>query len=42
MRINLAWDFDLELADEFLGAWMSVTDDVSAYHPYWDVLDAVD
>jgi aminoglycoside phosphotransferase (APT) family kinase protein len=42
MRINLAWDFDLELADEFLGAWMAVTDDASAYHPYWDVLDAVD
>jgi aminoglycoside phosphotransferase (APT) family kinase protein len=42
MRINLAWDFDLELADEFLRTWSAVTDDTSAYHPYWEVLDAVD
>jgi aminoglycoside phosphotransferase (APT) family kinase protein len=42
MRINLAWDHDLELADLFLRAWLAVTDDTSAYHPYWEVLDAVD
>jgi aminoglycoside phosphotransferase (APT) family kinase protein len=41
MRINLAWDFDLETADGFLNAWRSVAGDDS-YDPYWDLLDAAD
>jgi len=41
MRVNLAWELDLETVDAFLDAWRSLTprDD---YHPYWDLLDAVD
>jgi aminoglycoside phosphotransferase (APT) family kinase protein len=42
MRLNLAWEFDLGTADTFLESWRSVVDDHSEYHPYWDVLDAVD
>jgi aminoglycoside phosphotransferase (APT) family kinase protein len=40
MRVNLAWDFGLELADAFLIAadrW-----GVTGHHPYWDLLDAAD
>lgn len=42
MRMNLAWEFDLELADAFLEAWRSIAHDPDAYHPYWEVLNAVD
>jgi aminoglycoside phosphotransferase (APT) family kinase protein len=42
MRMNLAWDRDLDLADAFLDAWREIADDPDAHHPYWDVLDAVD
>ena len=44
MRMNLAWEFEfeLELGAGFLDAWREVADDPDAYHPYWDVLDAVD
>jgi aminoglycoside phosphotransferase (APT) family kinase protein len=42
MRVNLAWEFDLQTADEFLVAWREVADDPSEYDPYWDLLDAVD
>jgi len=41
MRINLAWEFDIETADAFLDAWRSITPS-DEYHPYWDLLDAVD
>lgn len=42
MRVNLAWEFGLGTADAFLDAWRAVADDASEYHPFWDVLDAVD
>ena len=42
MRLNLVWDFDLELADDFLDAWRAVADGSDGYHPFWDVLDSVD
>jgi aminoglycoside phosphotransferase (APT) family kinase protein len=42
MRINLAWEFDLGLADTFLQAWRDVAGDRRGYHAYWDVLVAVD
>lgn len=41
-RVNLAWDLDLAAADGFLGAWRETGGDPGAYHPYWDLLDAVD
>jgi len=40
-RINLAWDFDLAMADGFLDAWRALDPGLD-HHPYWDVLDAVD
>jgi len=42
MRLNLAWEFDLAAADAFLDAWRANADDPSEYHPFWDLLDAVD
>ena len=42
MRMNLAWEFDLELADAFLAAWRRVADDPDEHDPYWEVLDALD
>jgi aminoglycoside phosphotransferase (APT) family kinase protein len=41
-RINLAWDLDLEAADGFLDAWREAGGHPDAFHPYWDLLDAVD
>jgi aminoglycoside phosphotransferase (APT) family kinase protein len=41
-RINLAWDFDLQTADAFLEAWRALGGEPDPYHPYWDLLDAVD
>lgn len=42
MRINLAWDYDLETADASLVNWQSVSGESEPQHPYWDLLDAVD
>jgi len=42
MRMNLAWDVDLELADAFLDAWRALAEAPGSSHPYWEVLDAVD
>jgi aminoglycoside phosphotransferase (APT) family kinase protein len=42
MRLNLAWSFDLELADAFLDAWRTAVGQPDGYDPYWDVLDAID
>jgi aminoglycoside phosphotransferase (APT) family kinase protein len=42
MRVNHAWGFDLETADAFLDAWRVGSDDPDAYHPFWDLIDAID
>ncbi len=42
MRINLAWEFDQELADAFREAWLAEAGDTGDDHPYWDLLDAAD
>jgi aminoglycoside phosphotransferase (APT) family kinase protein len=41
-RINLAWDIDLAASDRFLEAWRAAGGEPEAFHPYWDLLDAVD
>jgi aminoglycoside phosphotransferase (APT) family kinase protein len=40
MRLNLAWDLGLEVADRFLAAHRAMTG--YDHHPYWDVAAAVD
>ena len=40
MRVNLAWDLDLAVADRFLAAHRALTG--FDHHPYWDVACAVD
>ena len=40
MRVNLAWDLDLAVADRFLAAYRALTG--FDHHPYWDVACAVD
>jgi len=40
MRVNLAWDLDLAVADRFLAAHRDLTG--FDHHPYWDVACAVD
>ena len=40
MRLNLAWELGLEVADRFLSAHQALTGD--GYDPYWDVAAAVD
>jgi len=40
MRVNLAWDLDLAVADRFLAAYRDLTG--FDHHPYWDVACAVD
>jgi aminoglycoside phosphotransferase (APT) family kinase protein len=42
MRWNLACDYGLQVADQFLGLWEAATGSKEAHHPYWDVLTAVD
>jgi aminoglycoside phosphotransferase (APT) family kinase protein len=42
MRWNLAVDFGVEAADEFLGLYRQLTRNESDHHPYWDVVTAVD
>ena len=32
----------LQTADAFLGTWRLIAADPAEYHPYWDLLDAVD
>jgi aminoglycoside phosphotransferase (APT) family kinase protein len=40
MRVNLAWDLDVEAADRFLAAHRALTGFL--HHPFWDVAAAVD
>jgi aminoglycoside phosphotransferase (APT) family kinase protein len=40
MRVNLAWDLSLEVADRFLAAHRALTG--LDHHPWWDVACAVD
>jgi Phosphotransferase enzyme family len=40
MRLNLAWDLGVEVADRFLAAHRALTG--LDHHPYWDVVAAVD
>jgi aminoglycoside phosphotransferase (APT) family kinase protein len=42
MRWNLACDYGLEVADQFLGLWEAANGTKDAHDPYWDVLTAVD
>jgi Ser/Thr protein kinase RdoA (MazF antagonist) len=41
MRINLAWEFDLETADAFLDVWRAL-EPGDEHDPFWDLLDAAD
>jgi aminoglycoside phosphotransferase (APT) family kinase protein len=42
MRWNLACDYGLEAAEQFLGLWEAASGSMNEHHPYWDVLTAVD
>ncbi|GAB3749333.1 phosphotransferase family protein [Microlunatus parietis] len=39
-RANLARQFDLDVADRFLGLWQTVSG-TADYHPYWDLTDVI-
>jgi aminoglycoside phosphotransferase (APT) family kinase protein len=41
MRMNLTWAFDPEVGDEYLARWGTVGDP-AAWHPHWEVLEAID
>jgi aminoglycoside phosphotransferase (APT) family kinase protein len=42
MRWNLAIDYDIEAADEFLTFHQALTTDAIEHHPYWDILTVID
>ncbi|HYY80881.1 MAG TPA: phosphotransferase [Actinomycetes bacterium] len=42
MRVNLALDLGLAVADAFLARHRAVTGGVDEHHPWWDAMDAVD
>lgn len=42
MRSNLATDYDIETADEFLTMPQSLTLGAFEHPPYWDILTVID
>jgi aminoglycoside phosphotransferase (APT) family kinase protein len=42
MRQNLAFDVDPETAERFLSEYEAAGGHPSAYHPFWDIVDAAD
>jgi aminoglycoside phosphotransferase (APT) family kinase protein len=42
MRWNLAWDYGVPAADEFLAIYQRLTAGAIPHHPYWDVVTVID
>ena len=42
MRWNLAWDYGVPAADEFLAIHQRLTAGAIQHHPYWDVVTVID
>ena len=42
MRWNLAWEYGVPAAEEFLTSYQTLTGGAIAHHPYWDVVTVID
>ena len=42
MRWNLAWDYGIQAAEEFLAIHQTLTAGAIPHHPYWDVVTVID
>jgi aminoglycoside phosphotransferase (APT) family kinase protein len=42
MRWNLAWDYGVPAAEEFLASYQTLTAGAIQHHPYWDVVTVID
>jgi hypothetical protein len=42
MRWNLAWEYGVPAADEFLASYQRLTAGAIQHHPYWDIVTVID